>query len=266
MVEKPAPEAEPGTDLESERPSPTDAPSADPSIFEIEEVLVEPKAPLLHALRTGDTLAGEEIRLLSARVSTLVQDRALKSLAIVSAGPGEGKSTLSLCLATTIAEGLGRKVLILEADLRRPSLEGKLDLPPLAGLGEWLAGDVSRITVRRVGSRGPFLLSAGRLPLKKPELLASGRMAELIEAARAAFDLIIVDCPPLVPLADAVFLQEFVDGFLFVVRARETPKDVLRRALANLKPERILGMVLNQQREILASYEAKAYRQYRRDR
>ena len=227
------------------------------SIFESEDAFVEPKAPLLQALRTGDSFAGEEIRLLGARVSSLVHERALKSIALVSAGPGEGKSTLSLCLACTIAEGLGRRVLLLEADLRRPSLEAKIDLPPQAGLGEWLSGEAVRITVRRVGPRGPYLLSAGRVPLKQPELLASPRMAGLMDAARAAFDLIIVDCPPLVPLADAVFLQEFVDGFLFVVRARQTPRDVLRRALANLKPERILGTVLNQQREILASYEAE---------
>lgn len=263
MVDKTAPEAELGTDPESKARASADP---DPSTFEIETVEVEPKVPLLRALRAGDSFAGEEIRLLGARVSSLVHERALKTLGLVSAGPGEGKSTLSLCLATTIAEGLGRRILLVEADLRRPSLETKLDLPHVAGLGEWLTGEADRLPVRRVGARGLFLASAGRLPLNRPELLASARMSSLMDAARRAFDLVILDCPPLVPLADAVFLQEFVDGFLFVVRARQTPRDVLRRALANLKPERILGTVLNQQREILTSYETKAYRQYRRGR
>jgi capsular exopolysaccharide synthesis family protein len=266
MANKRAPEAKLGTDSESGERLSADRPAPDLSIFEVENVDVVPKAPLLQALRTGDSFAGEEIRLLGARVSSLVHDRGLKSLGVVSAGPGEGKSTLSLCLATTIAEGLGRRSLVLEADLRRPSLEGKLDLAPCSGLGEWLTGEADRLLVRRVGPRGLFLISAGLVPLNKPELLASARMSQLVRAARASFDLVILDCPPLVPLADAVFLQDFVDGFLFVVRARQTPRDVLRRALANLKPELILGTVLNQQREILTSYEAKAYRQYRRER
>lgn len=265
MIEKTA-GAEVATDSERDGGPPAEPPRLQGVFFAVEDVSSEPKAPLLQALRRGDSFAGEEIRLLGARVSSLVQERALKCLAVVSAGPGEGKSTLSLCLATTIAEGLGRRVLILEADLRRPSLEGKLDLEPRPGLGEWLSGCPSGIPVRRLGARGPFLLSAGSIPLNTPELLASPRMGQLLDAARAEFDLIVVDCPPLVPLADAVFLQELVDGFLCVVRARQTPRDVLRRALANLKPERVLGMVLNQQREILTSYEAKAYRQYRRER
>jgi Mrp family chromosome partitioning ATPase len=87
-------------------------------------------------------------------------------------------------------------------------------------------------------------------------------MESFLSVARQTFDVVILDCPPLVPVADSILLQDLVDGFLCVVRARYTPREVLKRALSNLKSEKILGLVLNNRREILASYERNAYRQY----
>jgi capsular exopolysaccharide synthesis family protein len=218
--------------------------------------------PVLQAVQTPGSVLGEELRLLRAKVRNLGQERGLKCYAMISAGPGEGKSTLSLGLAATMAQEPNRRVLLVEADLRKPAIERYLGLPRVSGLSEWLAGGNAAVGVRCVGARGFFLLSAGLLPFDQPELLGSERMEALLSAARQTFDIIILDCPPLVPVADSILLQDLVDGYLCVVRARHTPRDVLRRSLSNLKPEKVLGLVLNNHREILASYQRNAYRQY----
>jgi capsular exopolysaccharide synthesis family protein len=233
-----------------------------PVIEELSAVVPPVRVPVLQAVQTPGSVLGEELRLLRAKVRNLVQERSLKCFAMISAGPGEGKSTLSLGLAATMAQEPNRRVLLIEADLRRPALETYLGLPRVAGLSEWLAGHNGSLGVRCVGPRGFFLLSAGLMPLEQPELLGSERMESFLLAARQTFDVIILDCPPLVPVADSILLQDLVDGFLCVVRARHTPRDVLKRALTNVKSEKILGLVLNNHREILATYQRNAYRQY----
>jgi polysaccharide biosynthesis transport protein len=244
-------------ELERKRPT-----SRVPVIEELSTVMPEAPVPVLQAVQTSGSALGEELRLVRAKVRSLGQDRPIQCIGMISAGPGEGKSTLSLGLAASLAQEPNRRILLLEVDLRRPTLEGYLGLPRIAGLSEWLTGDNSSLGVRRVGPRGLFLLSAGRLPLEQPELLGSERMESVLTAARQAFDFIVLDCPPLVPVADSLLLQEMVDGFLCVVRARHTPRHVLKRALANVKPERILGLILNDHREILDRYQRNAYRRY----
>ncbi len=233
-----------------------------PVIEDLAPVVPQVTVPVLQAVQTSGSALGEELRLLRAKVRSLGQDRPIKCVAMISAGPGEGKSTLSLGLAATMAQEPNRRVLLLEADLRRPTLEAYLGLPRISGLSEWLAGEGHSLGVRRVGPRGFFLLSAGCLPLDHPELLGSERMESILTVARQTFDFIILDCPPLVPVADSLLLQDMVDGFLCVVRARHTPRHVLKRALANVKQDRILGLVLNSHREILDAYQRNAYRQY----
>jgi succinoglycan biosynthesis transport protein ExoP len=236
--------------------------SRPPVIEDLAPVVPQVTVPVLQAVQTTGSALGEELRLLRAKLRSLGQERPVACVAMISAGPGEGKSTLSLGLAATLAQEPNRRVLLLEADLRRPTLETYLGLPRLPGLSEWLAGEGSPLGVRRVGPRGFFLLPAGCAPLGQPELLGSERMESILSVARQTFDFIILDCPPLVPVADSLLLQDMVDGYLCVVRARHTPRHVLRRALANVKQDRILGLVLNSHREILDAYQRNAYRQY----
>jgi capsular exopolysaccharide synthesis family protein len=247
-----------GSDIDHGKPST----SRPPVIEELSSIVPRVAVPVLQSVQTPGSVLGEELRLLRAKVRSLAQERSLKCFAMISAGPGEGKSTLSIGLAASMAQEPNRRVLLVEADLRRPALETYLGLPRTAGLSEWLAGGNASLGVRCVGARGFFLLSAGLLPLEQPELLGSERMESFLSVARQTFDVIILDCPPLVPVADSILLQELVDGFLCVVRARHTPRDVLKRALSNVKPEKILGLVLNNHREILATYQRNAYRQY----
>jgi capsular exopolysaccharide synthesis family protein len=180
----------------------------------------------------------------------------------VSATGGEGKTTAALGLAAALARQPDRRVLLIEADLRKPSIDRSLGLERVDGLAEWLETTPASVPLRRLMPQGFCLLSAGRSVTPHPELLGSSRMARLLQAARHAFDHVVVDCPPLAPVADSVVLQDLVDGFLFVVRVRHSPVETIQRALANVKPERVLGIVLNDHREMLRSYYSYGYRYY----
>lgn len=210
---------------------------------------------------TDDPRAAEELRLLRVKVRTLGQERSLRCVGLASASPGEGKSTLAIGLAYAFAQEPAR-VLVVEADLRKPALEKYLGLRHATGLGEFLGTSVGKIPVRRIEPQGFDLLSAGRLKLPGAELLGVPRMDALLKLARSVYDFVIVDCPPLLPVADSLLLQDLLDGFLLVVRARHSPRETILKAVSRLKPDRLRGIVFNDHREILSRYYGYAYDRY----
>jgi protein-tyrosine kinase len=225
-------------------------------------VIPQPDGPVTATVLSSNTLANEEIQLLIARLHVLDEGRAARCIGVVSATAGEGKTTLAMGLAAGLALEPERRVLLVEADIRKSAIEAYLGLPRTAGLCDWLSSPSASVPFRWVTPPGFALLSGGMAPLRRPELLGSKRMASLLRAARETFDYVIVDCPPVSPVADAVILQDLLDGFIFVVRARHTPRETLTRAVGKLRPSHILGTVFNDQREILPSYDNYGYRQY----
>jgi len=217
--------------------------------------------PLQRAvLGTGHFLA-EEFRFLASKVAALASNR-FTTIGVVSAGPGEGKTTVALGLASALARSETSRVVLVEADLRQPAVERYLGLPRCPGVSEWLAGKSSSVPVRLVQPPGFAVIAAGRERLSQPELLGSDRMGALIGACQLSFGYIVVDCPPLSPVADAVVLQDLLDGFLLVVRGRHTPREAIERAVSRLKENRIHGVVFNDQPEVLPSGYASTYRRY----
>jgi capsular exopolysaccharide synthesis family protein len=250
-----------------EPPSPIETPwiaRAPGSVGFCDEGIVSPgrKVVILDSLRDAHSAAGEELRLLAAKVQDMRRERGIACLALVSALPEEGKSTLAVGLAGALAREPGRRVLLIEADVRRPSLSSTMGLPHARGLREWLNGDQEYVSVRLVDAGGFFLLVAGGGELERPELLGSQRMDTLLRAARGLFDFVILDATPILPVADAVLIQDLIDGFLLVVRSRQTARDDLRDAMAKLRPDRILGFVLNEHRDHRSSYSPEAYKRY----
>jgi capsular exopolysaccharide synthesis family protein len=238
-------------------------PPSDPGIVRfIESVPHAPSGSTLTqaVLGTGHYLA-EEFRFLAAKVSALASSR-FTTIGVVSAGPGEGKTTVALGLAAALARSEKNRVLLLEADMRQPAVERYLGLPRTAGVSEWLSGRSHSVPVRSVEPPGLAIIASGREKLKRPELLGSERMGALIGACQLSFGFIVVDCPPLSPVADAVAIEDLLDGFLLVVRARHTPREAIVRAVSRLKENRIQGIVFNDQPEILPSGYSAHYRQY----
>jgi succinoglycan biosynthesis transport protein ExoP len=165
-------------------------------------------------------------------------------------------------LASALGREPGRRVLLIEADLRRPSLAGSLGLAPAHGLSEWLNGTLDYLPVRRVEPGGFFLVAAGQTLLRRPELLGSPRMDAILVAARRMFDLVVLDAVPVLPVADTVLMQDLVDGFQLVVRSRRTPREAIHDTLAKLRADRVLGVVFNGHQEYKASHKYYGYQRY----
>jgi Mrp family chromosome partitioning ATPase len=181
------------------------------------------------------------------------------TIGVVSTGPSEGKTTVAIGLTAALARVSEQRALLLEADLRQPSVERYLGLPRTAGVSDYLASRTQTVPVRTVTPPGFAVLAAGRERLARPELLGSERMASLIGACQLSYGYVVVDCPPLDPVADAVSLQDLIDGFLLVIRARRSPKAAIERAVSRLKEHRVRGIVFNDQPEILPLGYAYGY-------
>jgi capsular exopolysaccharide synthesis family protein len=220
------------------------------------------RVPIIEGLRDSRSIVGEEFRLLRAKVQALRQERSLGCIAVVSAVPGEGKSTVAMGLAAAFAREPGKRILLMEGDLRRPTISRELGLTPFAGLGEWLNGSLQHASVRLVKGVGFHLLGAGRAALDRPEELGSPRMEALLRASRDQFDLVIIDSTPILPVADVMLLQDLVDGLLYVVRSRVTPRSAVQDALRRVRSDKLIGVVLNDHQEYRDSYMTYAYRDY----
>ena len=207
--------------------------------------------PLLaDALAPGSAFF-EQFRVLRAKVKAIGAERPFQCFGILSATAGEGRTTVAVGLALALAEER-RRVLLIEAELRDPVLAPALGLVPNGGLSNWLRAEGARpVPIRRLEPSGLRVLAGGGRISAPAELLGGDRMAKLLEVTRRSFDYVVVDCPPLVPMADALGLQNFLDGALFVVRARHTFQDTILRANAHLKPNLVAGVVFNDQREIV---------------
>jgi non-specific protein-tyrosine kinase len=165
-------------------------------------------------------------------------------------------------LASVLARDRGRRVLLVEADFRRPSITPTLGLPRAPGLSEWLNGDLDYVPVRVVEPGAFFLLVAGQAKLERPEVLGSARMDALLRKARESFGFVLLDLAPVLPVADTVLVEQLIDGYLMVARSRQTPRAAVRDALEKIDYRKVIGLVLNDHHEYQDSYRAYAYQRY----
>jgi capsular exopolysaccharide synthesis family protein len=192
-----------------------------------------------------DSLAAEKFRFLGVRLRQLRQSRALKRVLITSTIPEEGKSLVSANLAGVLARKK-EKVLLIEGDMRRPTLAQQFGLGRLAGLAEWLqSGLQTPSNVYYLDGSKFWLMPAGDPPANPLELMQSGRLSQLMAQLANLFDWVVVDSPPLLPLADTTVWSRLTEGTLLVAREGKTEKAALQRGLEILKKSDLLGIVLN---------------------
>jgi capsular exopolysaccharide synthesis family protein len=200
----------------------------------------------LISLTAKESLGAETFRFLSVRLRQLRWNRPLKKLLVTSTIPEEGKTMVSGNLAATLARKREQKILLLEGDIRRPSLGQQLGLSGLPGLSEWLQGDPGPIVnIYHLEGPGFWFLPAGQPPENPLELMQSGRLSELMDRLTSWFDWIVIDSPPVLPLADTSVWTRLADGVLLVTREGRTEKRQLQRGLQVLEPSKLLGVVLN---------------------
>ena len=202
--------------------------------------------PLLVAGLSPKSAAAEQYRQLRTRLAHAEGANNLRTVLVTSPQKGEGKSLTSANLALTMAQELHRKVVIVEADLRKPSMQQLFGLPEGPGLTEYLSGAAeARDVMHFLPDHNLTVIPAGSAAVNPAELLGSTAMRRLLDALRTRFDRVILDTPPVLPLADVAVLAPLVDGALMVVRAGVTSKPAIENALRAFDSSRLLGIVLN---------------------
>lgn len=189
----------------------------------------------------------EAFRRLRTNLQFLDLDGGPQALVVTSSVPDEGKTTTAINLAITLADA-DAKVLLIDADLRRPSVAGYLGIEGSVGLTTLL---IQRATIDDViqpwGSAGLYVIPSGAVPPNPAELVGSKTMARLIQEMSEQFDYVIIDTPPLLPVTDAALIAKMTSGVLMVAGAGQIRREQLRQSLANLSAvsARVLGIVLN---------------------
>jgi len=189
----------------------------------------------------------EQYRTIRTNLQFASIDKELRSILITSAAPNEGKSMTTANLAVVYAQQ-GKKVLLIDADLRNPTVHYTLRLDNLSGLSTILVGeDRFSDAIQHSDIENLSVLSSGPNPPNPSELLASNRMKQVLEDAKQHYDLIIIDSPPVLPVTDAQILANLVDGSLLVIRSRQTEYESAEKAIESLErsTSKILGTVLN---------------------
>lgn len=229
----------------------------------IGQVLESKRTATLNKLLVTDPLSpeAESVRTLAANLNFLRIDGGLKSLVLTSSDPGEGKSTIALALALVVAQS-GRRVLLIDADLRRPSIARLTGLEGSIGLTDVLLGDIDiEDAAEQWGAPGLDVLASGSIPPNPSQLLSSDAMKSLITNSERDYGLVIIDTGPILSVSDAIWLSHASGGALVVARWGRTSRRHFARALAALESaeSRILGIVLTRKpRRGSARYEYTA--------
>ncbi|KFE66685.1 CpsD/CapB family tyrosine-protein kinase [Hyalangium minutum] len=193
------------------------------------------------------SVAAEQYRTLYYRLERMREVKQMKVIAFTSALPGEGKTVTAVNLALAAARANPeRRILLIDADLRRSQVAQVLGIRGKQGLAELLAGECEvRDVVRRFNATKLAVIPAGTTPEEPTQVLAGSRMKQFLKAVRDNFDEVYIDLPPTLPFADATILGHQSDGVLMVVRANVTPTKAINQAVEQLGGAPILGCVLN---------------------
>jgi capsular exopolysaccharide synthesis family protein len=217
---------------------------------------LSPRGAALAVLADPHSPSAEAYRSLAANLQFAYADRQLQTIGVTSAAEGEGKSTTVANLAVALAQS-GRRVIAIDADLRRPGLHSMFGVSRDQGLTDVLRGQEAELPLQDTGAAGVRVLASGPVTANPLEALASRRFDQVLALARAQADFVVVDTPPAGALADVAVIAPRLEGMLLVVSAGHTKRDLARRAREQLERvnANLLGVVLTDVR-----VDSKMYR------
>jgi capsular exopolysaccharide synthesis family protein len=219
------------------------------TVWDVEAERVEPR---LVAITQPHSNYCEEYRSLRTHVLHRSQKQKLQSIVIASINPSEGKSVTALNLSWMLAQTDGLKCLIIDSDLRMPSLTDYLGIETDKGLSDILAGKATvNESIIKLNPAGLHIMPGGEARSDVAELISGPRFKEILRECREMFDYVIIDAPPLGIFTDAAVLINHADGAMLVVRAGRTRYSAIDRVMETLPRERMLGVVLNQSEDVL---------------
>jgi capsular exopolysaccharide synthesis family protein len=197
-------------------------------------------------LYQSKAIASEQYRNLKAKLYQMRETQQLKSLLVTSVASGDGKTLTSVNLALTIAQEIDQKVLLVDADLRKPSVGDLLGLKFPKGLADLLLGEINPTEIIYKSKVDNLLVvPGGQVPENPAELLNTQKMRDFVAMMEEQYDWVIFDSPPFGTLADAELISALVDGLLLVVRASKTATNLIAKSLVNLKAKNLLGVIFN---------------------
>jgi capsular exopolysaccharide synthesis family protein len=193
-----------------------------------------------------ESFVAEQFRSLRGRIDSMAGKQQMRAIVVTSPNPGDGKTTAAINLATVTALSLGRRVLLVDCDLRKPKVHLALGLRPEAGLAEVLTGvrSLDEALIKVEGMNLEVLAVRGRPP-NPSELLGSPNMRELVEEVSKRYDRVILDTPAALGMPDAKAVAELADGIVLVVRADVTSRRDIEASVELIDRRRLLGLLLN---------------------
>jgi tyrosine-protein kinase Etk/Wzc len=212
---------------------------------------------------SDDPLYRESLLALRARFEHRASNQGIRSVAVTSAVAGEGKTAVTCSLAILLATGGNRPVLLIDADMRKCDASTELGIPSSPGLSDFLEGRADEAEVVR-GTHVPRLhfVPGGKRIENGAELLSGTRFREFLSRSRDRFGMVVIDTPPILPVADTLALKGQVDTFLFLHRAGKTPYSLLRDSMEEIGAASIIGVVLNGVEPQSDRYYTKYYGSY----
>ena len=221
----------------------------------------------LVSLLEPTSFAAEQYRAVRLAIETLRHERGTRVVGVSSPGRGEGKTMTALNLAGALAQAPDARVVLVEADLRHPAAARYLGLSAPRGLSSYLLDHTMSLdsVLQRPPSVAFAVVPAGAASSMPYELLKSPRLAALLTELRQRFDFVLVDTPSALPFPDVGILRDLVDGFVVVVRANRTPKEMLQDTMSVLGRQRTLGLVFNDdERSGVPTFEADGEARWKR--
>jgi capsular exopolysaccharide synthesis family protein len=204
----------------------------------------------------------EQFKALRAKFEHQLVTRNFKVVAVTSAVAEEGKTCTCANLAVNLASIGNKKVLLIDADLRKSDLAGYLQIYPKPGLTELLKGTASPEDVIHSPKEGLDFIAGGKRSSEAPDLLAGEKFRSLLQEMRSRYDVILLDTPPIIPVADTMNMRDQIDGFIFVFRMGFTPHVMLQQVIEEIQNEKILGVVLNHVEPQRQKYYKRYYGKY----
>ena len=218
----------------------------------------------LISLRNPKSRSAEAFRTLRTNIQFSSLDNELESIVVTSSGSGEGKSTVMSNLAITMAES-GKKIILVDCDLRKPSIHKKMGVTNSVGLTNILVQNVLKEDCIAVSPiKNLYILTSGPVPPNPAELLGTKKMRDFIEELKREFDMVLIDAPPVLAVTDAQILSTIADGVILVASYGEAQKNALvdAKQLIDKVGGKVIGIVFNKVPEAASGYNGKYYEGY----
>ncbi len=238
--------------------------SSKPTFSPDEMVRAAKYSPKLVVVSAPDSLDAENFKILRSQIMFPKDRKRPKAIMVTSALPGEGKSFVASNLAASISLGFNENVILIDCDLRRPTLHKIFGISASQGLHEYLTGQAGfQDVVVKTGVKKLTLLAGGNPSPNPTELLASQMMKDFLVEVKERYEdrYVIVDSTPMQVTAEANVLSQYVDGIIFVILAEKAPRELIQKSIESLGKEKILGIVFNGYNQSYRGYK-KYYRKY----